>query len=213
MTNILYIFTMTSLLACNISADKNTKPNTLTSNQKQTSMDFDIIDAYKLTIGKTFLFGKYDSFIADIGIPTKVSIAKTEYPVKSKADLDNVVAKAKNPDIVTLHYNGIDMWYGYDNIIIPYFIDFQTTDKTITYGDTKFDKSYTEDQFKKQFPKSGNPSFQMPQSFFGMLTGKTGSNYKHFIVTRKSKDDPEASPMVEFTFDNGKLIFILFANF
>jgi hypothetical protein len=66
-------------------------------------MDIDIIDAYKLTIGKTFLFGKYDAFITDIGIPTKVSIAKTEYPVSSKSDLDNIIAKAKNPDIVTLH--------------------------------------------------------------------------------------------------------------
>src|SRR5688572_27880264 len=212
MTNALYILTLTGLLACNISTDKNEKADTLIPNQQKTYNDMDIIDAYKLTIGKTFLYGKYDAFITDMGIPTKVSIAKTEYPVKSKADLDNVVAKAKNPDIVTLHYNGIDMWYGYDNIIIPFTIDFQTTDKTITYGDTKFDKSYTIEQFKIQFPKSGNPSHQMP-SLFSMVTGKSGANYKSLNVVRKSKDDPEAEPTVEFTFDNGKLTFIMFANF
>lgn len=212
MTNILYIFTLTGLLACNISTDNNNQSDTLITNQQTTSMDIDIIDAYKLTIGKTFLFGKYDAFITDIGIPTKVSIAKTEYPVSSKSDLDNIIAKAKNPDIVTLHYNGIDMWYGYDNIIIPFTVDFRTTNKTIIYGATNFDKSYTVEDFKKQFPKSGNPSSQMP-SLFSMMTGKTGANFKSFNVVRKSKDDPEAQPTVEFTFDNGKLIFIMFANF
>jgi hypothetical protein len=91
-------------------------------------------------------------------------------------------------------------------------VDFRTTNKTITYGDTNFDKSYTVEDFKKQFPKSGNPSSQMP-SLFSMMTGKTGANFKSFNVVRKSKDDPEAQPTVEFTFDNGKLIFIMFANF
>jgi hypothetical protein len=33
------------------------------------------------------------------------------------------------------------------------------------------------------------------------------------MLIRKSKDDPNATPMVEFTFENDKLIFILFANF
>ena len=212
MINILYIFTLTSLLACSFSADKNNQFDTIIKSHQKTSMDIDIIDAYKLSIGKTLLFGKYDEFIKDIGIPTKVSIAKTEYLVNSKSDLDNVVAKSKTTDLITLHYNGIDMWYGYDNIIIPFTIDFRITDKSIAYDNTKFDKSYTIEQFKKQFPKSGNPSSQLP-SLFSMLSGKSGENYKSFSVLRKSKDNPDAEPIVEFTFDNGKLIFIMFANF
>ena len=46
-----------------------------------------------------------------------------------------------------------------------------------------------------------------------VLSGKSGENYKSFSVLRKSKDNPDAEPIVEFTFDNGKLIFIMFANF
>jgi hypothetical protein len=32
-------------------------------------------------------------------------------------------------------------------------------------------------------------------------------------LKRKSKDDPNAEPLVEFTFENNKLIFVMFANF
>jgi hypothetical protein len=105
------------------------------------------------------------------------------------------------------------MWYGYDNIIIPYTIDFRLTEKSVSYGDVKFDRSYSVEQFKGQFPKSSIASLQMPQSFFGMMTGQKGTNFQHFIVSRKSKDNPDAAPLIEFTFENGKLIFILFANF
>ncbi len=68
-------------------------------------------------------------------------------------------------------------------------------------------------QFKKQFPKSANPSFALPQSLFEIATKEKGANFQHVMLMRKSKDDPNATPMIEFTFDNGRLIFILFANF
>ena len=176
-------------------------------------LDMDFIDAYKLTIGKTFLYGNYDSFINDMGIPSKVTITKTDFEIKSKADLDKVIATAKDPNIVTLHYPGIDMWFGYDNYIIPSTIDFRKTDKSVTYGRTTFDTTYSIEQFKKQFPKSANPSFNLPQSLFEIATKEKGVTFEHYVLMRKSKDDPNATPMVEFTFDNGKLIFILFANF
>jgi hypothetical protein len=140
-----------------------------------------------------------------------VSIKKTDYAVISMADLDSIIAKAKNPDIVTLHFPGIKMWYAYDNIIIPHTIDFRETDKIVSYDDIKFDKSFSVDQFKKQFPGSAKSSIHTEQSLFGVQAGN--GSYQHFIVTRKTKDDPGATPIVEFTFENDKLIYILFANF
>ena len=176
-------------------------------------IEMDFLDAYKLTIGKTFLYGNYENFITDMGVPSKVTITKTDFNINSKADLDKVVATAKDPNIVTLHYQGIDMWFTYDNSIVPSTIDFRKTDKSVTYGQTTFDKTYSIEKFKKEFTKSANPSFKMPQSLFEITTKEKGENFEHYMLMRKSKDDPNATPMIEFTFDNGKLIFILFANF
>ena len=176
-------------------------------------LDMDFLDAYKLTIGKTFLYGNYENFITDMGIPSKVTITKTEFAINSKADLNKVVATAKDPNIVTLLYPGIDMWFGNDNYIIPSTIDFRKTDKSLTYDETTFDTTYTIEQFKNQFPKSAKESFSLPESLFGITENKKGGNFEHYMLVRKSKDDPDATPMIEFTFQNGKLIFILFANF
>jgi hypothetical protein len=176
-------------------------------------LDMDFLDAYKLTIGETYLYDNYENFIKDIGLPSKVTVTKTEFAINSKVDLDKVVANAKDPNIVTLHYPGIDMWFSYDNYIIPSTIDFRKTEKSVTYGETMFDRNYTIEQFKKQFPKSTNSSFKLPQSLFEIATKEKGANFQHYRLMRKSKDDPNATPMIEFTFDNGNLIFILFANF
>ena len=176
-------------------------------------LEMDFLDAYKLTIGKTFLYGNYKDFINDIGIPSKVTIVKTDFVINSKSDLDRVVETAKDPDIVTLHYPGIDMWFAYDHSIIPSTFDFRKMDKGITYGETIFDKAYTVEQFKKQFPKSAKPSFALPQSLFEITTKEKGTNFEHYMLIRKTKSDPSATPMIEFTFDSGNLIFILFANF
>lgn len=211
MKNTLYLFILSTLITCT-SSEKNPSSKKI-ENLNKNAMNYDIIDAYQLKINQVNLFGNYDEFIAEMGIPISVSIAKTEYRVHSKEEMDKIIAQAKNPQIVTLHYKGIDMWYTYDNSIIPFSIDFANTDKTVTYAEVNFNRQYSVEQFKKQFPTSGNPSFQLPQSFFGMQTGKSGSNYSHFIVTRKSKENPKANPLLEFTFEDGKLLFIFFVNF
>jgi hypothetical protein len=92
-------------------------------------------------------------------------------------------------------------------------LNFRKTDKSITYGTTSFARTYTIDQFKKQFPNSAKTSFALPQSLFETMTHEKGSNFEHFLLMRKSKDDPNATPMIEFTFDKGKLIYIFFVNF
>jgi len=215
MTNLFFSIVLTSIFSSCANHDNEPRLDTLNykHQEKRMDLDMDFLDAYRLTLGKTYLYGNYENFIKDIGIPSKVTITKTEFVINSKADLDKVVATAKDPNIVTLHYPGIDMWFGYDNYIIPSTIDFRKTDKSVTYGETIFDKNYTVKQFKKQFPKSANPSFKLPQSLFEIATKEKGANFEHYMLMRKSKDDPNATPMIEFTFDNGNLIFILFANF
>jgi hypothetical protein len=105
------------------------------------------------------------------------------------------------------------MWYTYNNSVIPFTIDFRKLKQSISYGEIIFDKNYKFDEFKKQFPNSANPSFKMPQSFFEITTKENASSFKSFILKRKTKTDPAAEPLVEFTFANDGLIFIIFANF
>jgi len=215
MTNIfISLFLTATLSSCQNHSDQPLTDNNNSIQQPEIkNMDFDILDAYKLTFGKTFLFGNYDTFIGDIGLPNKVTVFKTDFSINSKTDLDKAVFTAKNPAIVTLHYPGIDMWYTYENSIVPSTIDFRKTEKSVTYGETIFDKNYTIEQFKKQFPNSATLSFEMPESFFEMVTKEKGVEFKHFMLKRKTKDDPTAEPLLEFTFENGKLIFVMFANF
>src|SRR5690242_2433071 len=121
MTNSILSILLTILVFSCTNQDTQPQVDTLTLTQQDRNMGFnlDFLDAYKLIIGKTFLYGNYDSFIANMGIPNKVTVTKTEYTIRSKADLDNAISIAKQPQLVTLHYPGIDMWYAYDNDIIP----------------------------------------------------------------------------------------------
>jgi hypothetical protein len=146
-----------------------------------------------------------------MGIPGKVTLNQTDFTIQSQTDLKKIVSTAKEPQILTLHYPGIDMWYAYDNSIIPFSIDFRKTDRSVTYETSTFDTTYTIDQFKKQFPKSASSA--LPVSMFENVTQEKSADLEHFMLRRKSKDDANATPMVEFTFNRGKLIYILFANF
>jgi hypothetical protein len=192
-----------------------TNPNNQPQAEPDAAFETDFIDVYKLTIGNTWLYGKYDSFIADMGMPGMVTINNNESVIQTKADLDKIISTAKAPQIVTLHYPGINMWYGYENSIIPATFDFRKTSRRLTYETTTFDNNYTVDQFKKQFPRSAasTATALLPESFFEMETKEKGTDMEHFILKRKSKDDPNTTPIVEFTFNKGKLIFIFFANF
>jgi hypothetical protein len=214
MANILCTLLLTSILSSCADNDNNQADNqNINISKKTMSLDYDILDAYQLKFGNTFLFGNYQNFISEIGLPSKVTVYETNYEINSRTELDKAVATGNNSDIITLYYPGVEMWYTSNNTIIPATIDFRKVTNSLKYGDTSFDKNYTLEQFKKQFPNSANPSFQLPQSFFEMATQSKGSNLKHYILIRKTKDDPNAAPMIEFTFEKGKLIFIFFANF
>jgi hypothetical protein len=211
---IIAVFVISILSSCNNQSSKDAgSANQSVQQTENKKMDFNILDAYKLTLEKTFLYGDYSNFISVIGLPDSVTVFKTKFLIDSKAALEKAVLTAKDPDVATLHYPGIDMWYSYNNSIIPFTIDFRKTTKSVSYGETLFDSNYTFEQFKRQFPISATPSVQMPGSLFGLATKEKGEKFKHFLLKRKSKDDPNAEPLVEFTFENNKLIFVMFANF
>lgn len=175
--------------------------------------EFDFINAYQLKIENTFLFGQYDEFINEIGLPSTVKMKNTEYKIESRADLDQIMEIPRSGAIVTLNYPGLDMWYAYDNSIIPYTIDLRKTEKKISYKDVILDENYSAETFIRQFPKSANVKMKMPISLFELNTSESGQNFEQYMLLRRTKDDPNATPMVELTFENGHLIFIFFANF
>lgn len=215
MTKLFLSIILTSIFSTCVNKKNKTSIDTSSHDNQQKSMDLnmDFLDAYKLKIGKTYLYGKYEDFIADFGLPNKLTIIKKDFMISTKQELDTLVKNAKDISSVTLHYPGIDMSYADDNGLIPFHIDFRKFTKGITYGQIIFDTTYTVEQFRKAFPRSSNPEFSLPQSLFEITTKEEGDGFKHFMLYRKSKDDLNATPMIEFTFRNDQLIFILFANF
>ena len=173
----------------------------------------DFLDANKLKIDNTYLYGNYEDFIADYGLPKQLTIIKKDFTINTKLQLDTLVKNADDISGVTLHYPGLDTSYANDNGLIPFQVDFRKFNKSITYGQIIFDSTYTLEQFRKTFPISSNPEFSLPQSLFEITTKEQGDKFQHFMLYRKSKDDTNARPIIEFTFRNEQLIFILFANF
>ncbi|WP_288428556.1 hypothetical protein [uncultured Spirosoma sp.] len=181
--------------------------------ERYSQFDSDFLDVYNLKIANAFLYGKCDEFLASTGLPDKIMIGQRTFNVHSKTDIDRVLSVVKEPEIAVIHYAGIDMWYVYDNEIIPSTIDFRKANKHVTYGETIFDNTYTFKEFKKQFPKSASINSKTGQSFFSMATQEKGNDFEHYLLLRKSKDDSNVTLMVEFTFEKGNLIYIFFANF
>lgn len=214
MTNVILFILFTISLSSFICREKLADSAQLSiKKEKNMVSDLDYLDAYKLKIGETLLFGTSGHFIKNIGIPNRVRVYKNDYTINSQADLDKAIATADVSDIITFYYPGVEMWYGLDNSIIPFHIDFRKTDKSVQYGETIFDQTYTLESFRKQFPKSAHPTFSTEISLFEITTQEKNPFFEHFLIMRKSKDDPDAEPMIEFTFEKGRLIFIEFANF
>ena len=216
MTKLFFIsIVLTSFLSsCNNKRNTNSiETSSLDNQQKNMDLDMDFLDAYKLKIGNIHLYGKYEDFIGEFGLPNKLTIIKKDFTINTKLQLDTLVKSADDISGVTLHYPGLDMSYADDYGLIPFHVDFRKFTKSITYGQIIFDTTYTLEQFRKTFPISSNPEFSLPQSLFEITTKEQGDKFKHFMLYRKSKDDSSATPMIEFTFRNKQLIYILFANF
>lgn len=172
----------------------------------------DIIDGYQLTIGKAQLFGPIDSFINVIGLPHKVTVAKTEFKIKTIKDVKNAIKTETGNAVTSLNYNGFDMWYIHGDLV-PFTIDLRQTHLKIKYKNTFiFDTTYSLADFQQLFPKAAKNQIPSEMSLFKMLSHEEGHNYKSFMLRRISKSDKNATPTVEFTFKGDQLIFLCFMN-
>lgn len=184
------------------------------------SREIDIVNAYEFKLDNTVLFNSYDQFVEEIGLPDRFITFTDTIDIKSKEELDRVIKYEvdSGKQILELHYPGYIMNYFPDNLIVPEKIDFRKTDKSIQFNDVFFDRDFTVEAFRKLFPVSGFTQLGGEFSLFSMVTKETIPGLEHYMVLRKSVDVPsylemEEGPVIEFTFQEGKLIYMYFANF
>jgi hypothetical protein len=177
----------------------------------QKTSELDSIDAYNIKIENVTLFGNLDSQLSLFGLPEKLSQQNKEIEFKTKEHLKNQIKKSNNFSV--LNFKGIEFWCFDDLVPIPTKIDLRKLNKKLTYGNILYNKEYSLSDFEKDYPNSFKNSPKMATSFFQMVTKETSKNLKHYFVERSNKSDPNVKPLVEFTFENDRLIFIFFANF
>jgi hypothetical protein len=96
MINILFLSVVSFLLVCHSNNNsKRSNTNAVIKLNENKNMDFDFLDAYKLKLGNTPLFGRYDSFVINLGLPNKVTVFKTDYSIESKTDLEKLYQQQK----------------------------------------------------------------------------------------------------------------------
>lgn len=64
----------------------------------------DFIDAYRLAVGNSLLFERFDKFIDVHGIPTGLKIGKKSFIVKNKDEIDKIITKANPNSVITINY-------------------------------------------------------------------------------------------------------------
>jgi hypothetical protein len=173
--------------------------------------EFDTLDVYRLNIGSTYLFTRYDNFITSFGLPSKATVGKDTFEVRSAELMLNKFRSASPSTVTSLLYPGIVMQY-FDEVVVADEIDFRNTPLTLTYNNISFNQNYTFSKFKVDFPTSATNSFKVDPSFYEVVTKEKSENVKHFYVTRRSKSAPDEILFVEFTFKNDKLIYLCFSN-
>jgi hypothetical protein len=132
-------------------------------------------------------------------------------------DINDILSQNETEGfLVELYFNGIEMNIWQDKRIMPTAIDFRETTESINYKDIVFNSNYTLEQFKVDYPKSFNygENSLIPEieSLFKIYTQTSEEQYRHFMLYRKSKDNFFIDLLVEFTFENEKLIYIFFSN-
>lgn len=184
------------------------------------SREIDIVNAYEFKFDNTLLFNEYDKFIAEMGLPNRFITFTDTVDIKTKEELDIAIKNEidSGKQILQLHYPGYIMNYFPDNLIVPEKIDFRQTQNSIQFNEIFFDHNFTVKEFRKLFPVSGLAPSMYEHSLFKIVTKETIPDTEHYMVLRKSVDVPpflemEEGPIIEFTFQKGKLIYMYFANF
>jgi hypothetical protein len=143
----------------------------------------DKIDAYQLTINKTFLFGTFKDFTETNGIPTIVSVGENVFKISKIEDVVSAINTPINSlSIISLKYEGIDMWY-LDGDLLPFTIDFRKTKQKVVYkGQYVFDPDFSFEEFKKVFPKSATEALSPEMSLYHTISKDNSTNWKSFIL-------------------------------
>lgn len=181
------------------------------NSKENSTSELNLINAYNLKIENVPMFGNLNSQIDLFGLPDKVLQQNKELKYKTKKDILTQVKD--NQNFTILNFKGIEFWCFDDFDCVPTKIDFRRFDKKISNGKLFYNKDYTLNSFKKEFPKSFKNSPKMPISFFEMATKEKTDDFKHYFVERYTKDDANVKLLIEFTFKNDKLIYIFFSNF
>jgi hypothetical protein len=184
------------------------------------SREIDIVNAYEFKFGNTFLFNEYDKFIAEMGLPDRFITFTDTIDITSKDELDLAIKNEidSGKQFLHLHYPGFVMDCFTDYRIVPERIDFRKTDENIQFNKIFFNRDFTIEEFRKLFPISSLTPLSGELSLFNMITQENIPDLESFIVLRKSVDVPsflgmEGGPVIEFSFQKGKLIYMYFANF
>ena len=173
----------------------------------------ELINPYIIKFGDILLFDNIDNYVNELGLPSKVSQNKNDIEIANNNELKSLLIQSKEDQITELLFEGVEVW-AFSNLgVLPMKIDLRKLKKEIHYKDKVWDSNYSINDLKKDFPNTLSNQPNTPISFFSMSTGEFSDSHQSKILYRKTKDNPDATPLVEFTFENDKLIYIFFANF
>lgn len=178
-------------------------------------MGIDSMNVYKLYLGKSKVFTKMRKFISEQGLPTEAIIHTDIISISSMDDIYDAINKSHELGLeLNLLYEGYTMNYFSDGRLVIFSIDLRISNQGLKYKNIIFDNDFTFSDFETMFPHSANiPLRNIGQSLFEINTKEWLPQSESFMVTRWSKDNIFATPTVEFTFLDNKLIYIFFANF
>ena len=176
----------------------------------------DSMNVYRLRLNGTPVYTRLRKFIKAHGLPPAAAIRREPVPIDSPEDLRSLVERAHSTgDELDLCYEGVTMNYFHGERLVITSIDFRKTDWGLDYKGWRFDRNFTYSDFCELFPLSSAMDISGigVQSLFEINTGEWVPSSESYMVERWSKTNLFAHPTVEFTFLEGKLIYIFFANF
>ena len=176
-------------------------------------MGMDTMNVYRLRLGGTPVFTRLNRFLRAHGLPPEVRIGLEEFPVRSPQDFDELLADAvQKRHEIDLCYEGFRMNYFAGSRLIISSIDFRRAERPLLYDGWVLDGGFTTGDFAELFPLSARMGDVHRsagiQSCFELTTGESGFDKETYMVGRWSKDNIFAHPTVEFTFEEGRLIYI-----
>lgn len=177
------------------------------SRSGKSTPDFDLFDAAYLRMDSIPLVGDAGSFLRSAGLPNRMMKGVEEFTVNSDEELDSILSNNPSSKETKFFYPGLVFLLNKEHQIVPYSIDLRKTVRPVTYGKQILDTFYTIQQFAVDFPSSFRASYVPPESLFAIETLESGSGLKHFAMMGQAGGT--TWPLVEWTFRNDRLIYII----